>query len=193
MALGCSSLCLNAPQWEGKEEASLLKVPFVQILPRAELNTFCGFPWTPPCLLGLPRSTCFLCLGDAPLYAWQSFFLNSGCPVPFSQASEQDLRTVTSLACSCVDASHLCHSKPLKLVQLWHIVLLGMWAVSVYQSSLRFHLKLVRSPFLGASFLGRIDLPFAWLSFSFAAALKSQWWFLNIYQVPNTLRDTENV
>lgn len=115
--------------------------------------------------------------GIVPPRPRQGSALHSGFLVPFSQASEKDLRTFPSLACSRVDAFDLCHSEYLKLVQMWRIVLLGMLAVSVYQCSLRLHLKLVRSPLLVASFLGRIDLPFAWLLFSFAAVLKSQWCF----------------
>lgn len=109
-------------------------------------------------------------LGDGPPYTWQSSSLTSSLPNPFIQASEHDIWTFTGLACSRVNASRLCHLEYPKLLQMWHIVFLGMWAVSIYQQSLRFLLKLVASFF----FLGRVDVPFDSLPFSFAAALKSQ-------------------
>lgn len=59
-------------------------------------------------------------------------------------------------------------------------------AVSVFRHSPRLRLKLVRSPLpvAGFFFWGRIVLPFEWLPFSLAAALKSHWVFFERLPCP---------
>ena len=118
-------------------------------------------------------------LGDGSSYAWQS-----SSHVKFSCSIHPNLRAqflgfdhLGLLPCKRLTFVSLRRSNALPDVAC---SIFGMRTVSVYQQCLRWLLKLVRSPLVWASFffLGGIDLPFDWLSFSFAIALKSQLVFL---------------
>lgn len=62
----------------------------------------------------------FLC--DGLPDACQSSSLTSSRPIAFNQASEHDLWTSPSLACSHVEASNSCHTECPELLQMWHTV-----------------------------------------------------------------------